>query len=278
MKADSNFCQQQKSKRADQGENRSVFRILPVVFLILIWVFLICLCTIGFWQAFETQSALPAVEKEEEPIQFANVDWGENIYQNERYLERDRQVYFGTQYNYRAITMETAPQYGAYAEFFYQYFRSIIEGDVASYTACFTEEYQQSGVLPESFTMQMLFDMYALEYGDNTEIDENGNEIHFKDFIVEYKILENNGTFRNDLKSSSAKKEYYRLIVDEEGEIRIHTIAQLQLKDEQVQTQTPDSGVDTEQAVLFGCAVLLLLAIPVGVAIVLKQKHKTKGK
>jgi hypothetical protein len=86
-------------------------------------------------------------------------------------------------------------------------------GDAEAYAEHFVSDYE--GELPESFTMQMIYNIriapyYSEETGENT-------------YLVEYRILKNNGTFRNDIGSKVSRPMLYTLR-DVGGEYFIESI------------------------------------------------------
>ena len=261
-----------------RGKSRFFRNALLIFLAVCVWSAALVFCFDRFASAFSTQKRPVEMPVEEENIVFHDVDENQDIFRNERWLEQDRQIYFGTQYTYQAIDESGAKKLGDYAEFFYAYFQSIIAGDAEAYADFFAPSYPKSK-LPQSFTKQMLFETYALEYGDNTEIAADGTEIKVKDFIVEYKILENNGTFRNDLRSSVAKPQYYRLITDDKGEIRIHSILEIRQASLEQESGSDDRGINGSRAIVFGSMIAVLISVPIVCILVviirLRKKDRT---
>jgi hypothetical protein len=67
------------------------------------------------------------------------------------------------------------------------------------------------GELPEKFTMQMVYDI---------SLRPHANADGEKSYIVNYKILKNNGTFRRDIGSDEGR-EYLFTLVEEQGKLVI---------------------------------------------------------
>ena len=268
--------QVRRDERAMERKKGRFLRKALLIFLAFcVWSAAVVFCCDRFSSAFSTEKRPVEAPVEDEKIVFHDVIENQDIEQNERWLERDRQIYFGTQYTYQAIDEETVSSLGDYAEFFYAFFTSIIHGDAETYATFFEDSYPKSK-LPKSFTKQMLFETYALEYGDNVEVLSDGQEIKVKDFVVEYKILENNGTFRNDLASSVAKPQYYRLITDEKGEIRIHSILEIRQATLEQESGSADTNVNTTRAVVFGILCVALVGVPVVSAVFLLIRFRKK--
>ena len=154
-------------------------------------------------------------EGEVEEIEFYPVDEDLDIFEDAEYKECDNRVFYydpdtGATYS---VEKEELAQYDAHVRFFYDYFQSVIMGDAVAYAAYFTDDYE--GDIPKDFTMQMLYDIrvqpyYSAETGEHT-------------YLVEYRILKNNGTFRRDIGSKVSRAQLYTLR-EEYGEYRIERI------------------------------------------------------
>ena len=150
-----------------------------------------------------------------EEIEFYPVDEDLDIFSDPDYLECDRRVFYydpdsGATYS---VEEEDLATIDPAIRFFHEYFQIVIKGDAEAYAACFVPDYE--GDLPENFTMQMIYDIriepyYGEETGENT-------------YLVEYRILKNNGTFRNDIGSKVSRAQLYTL-VEEDGDYRIKSI------------------------------------------------------
>lgn len=261
--------------RRQERKKGGLFRICIFLFCaFIIWVGAVYFCVLGVASAFSQEKKPVEVMSDEAVIEFANVNWNEDIYRNERWLERDRQIYFGTQNEYSAITEETATAKGAYAEFFYRYFQSIIAGDAEGYSTFFSSEYPRL-TLPQKFTMQKLFEIYALEYSGEVR-ESDGSVLETQNYLVEYKILENNGTFRSDLPSSVSRKELYRLTRDENGAIKIHSILQMQSATLENYSGSINGEVNWSRVGIFGFALAVLFAIPLVFILLFVKKRRGK--
>lgn len=150
-----------------------------------------------------------------EEIEFYPIDEDLDIFEDREYLEYDNRVFYydpdaGAEYSVEA---EELTRHDPYVRFFYHYFQTIIMGDAEAYAEHFVSDYE--GELPESFTMQMIYNIriapyYSEETGENT-------------YLVEYRILKNNGTFRNDIGSKVSRPMLYTLR-DVGGEYFIESI------------------------------------------------------
>lgn len=136
-------------------------------------------------------------------IEFYPVDEDKDIFEDADYRECDNRLFYydpdsGATYS---VDEENLAQFDADVRFFHRYFQTIIMGYASAYADYFVTGYE--GEIPESFTMQMLYDInvqpyYSDETGENT-------------YLVEYRILKNNGTFRDDIGSKVSRAQLYTL-------------------------------------------------------------------
>lgn len=172
-------------------------------------------------------------EEETQPNVFLyEPDYDEDIFQDEEYLEQRRSVLYteGAQSSY-LIREEDFQAAGDYALFFGNYFDSLIQGDNERYNRCFTEDYLKENGEKGRFTMQKLYDMTVQLLAEYPLDEKNPEEIIVAEFKVSYRILYNNGTFRNDLPSETARPQVYRLLREENtGAIGIQEIINYSFK------------------------------------------------
>ena len=83
--------------------------------------------------------------------------------------------------------------------------QAIIEGDADTYNSYFSDQHKRMAGEKAAFTPQKLYDI-DLTYLNTTQDDEVGILVQFR---VAYKILDNNGTFRNDIGGDQIRYEYY---------------------------------------------------------------------
>lgn len=150
-----------------------------------------------------------------EEIEFYPVDEDLDIFEDRDYKEYDNRVFFydpdsGATYS---VEKEELAQFDADIRFFYEYFQTIIMGNSEVYADYFVSDYE--GDLPGDFTMQMIYDIRIQPY-DSEQTEEHT-------YIVEYRILKNNGTFRNDIGSKVSRAQLYTLR-EVGGEYLIQTI------------------------------------------------------
>ena len=95
----------------------------------------------------------------------------------------------------------------------------IIDGDVEAYNEC-----MGVGVPDEDgFTQQQIYDIKITKKGQSSQYTKDGKLYNQYEFILEYKIQENNGTFRRDMGSDVSKPQYF-VIADMSGEMCVENI------------------------------------------------------
>ena len=126
----------------------------------------------------------------------------QNIFENQQYLAKDRSVYY----------CEDPAGYGRTTV--------ITDADRETLKTLCTAEFLKAQPLPD-FTQQMLYDMHI--YYQDEEPQEDGSKKFM--YRLEYKIFQNNGTYRRDVGSDGAKAEYLVLWVSQDGtDIKIDEI------------------------------------------------------
>ncbi len=157
-------------------------------------------------------------EKEENEIYFYPIEDDLNVRTDREYAQLDRRVHYGDMQTGATYSLEEEELSTAepYARFFYYYFESIVAGDDAEYTTYFTDDYLRENELPEGFTPQMVYDIRVTPY--LSADSERGGA-----YLVDYKILRNNGTFRRDVGSNASRTLLFTL-VEEGGELYIDAL------------------------------------------------------
>lgn len=156
---------------------------------------------------------------------FATADFNENIYEDSDYMEliENGFLYFTDASNNLTVgyEKEEAEKYGEDVVFLTKYIYTVIEGNADEYNAMFSDLYYKDNDPLERFTMQKIYDVYLTKVLESN-ITEDGLTYRTYRYTVEYKILDNNGTFRNDIGTGSRKQ--YFTITDRSGELLIDAV------------------------------------------------------
>ena len=161
---------------------------------------------------------------------FYPVDYDEDIYEDYEYVEKitgqfiqfyDPTGNMGTV----GIDRETAKQWGGEElEFIVEMLYDAIEGDYESYNDRFSANYYKTNQPKEKFTKQKIYDVMITYEPAESSTDGNYTKSVYS---VEYRILKNNGTFRNDIGDGSRKQ--YITVIKENGEYRIDSLVTVKL-------------------------------------------------
>ena len=171
---------------------------------------------------------LPKKETQPNSGEYYPVDYEENIFLNQAYMEFQRDM----MYSYGGVSQlfnyekdfETAEDE---CRFFLQYFHTVINGQYESYKDFFVENYFEED---PKFTMQMIYDPTVQFHSVSTD-KVNDEEVSLYNFQVCYRIFKNNKTFREDVDSNVAVPQIYQLIKSENGEYRIFRILSIEVED-----------------------------------------------
>lgn len=151
-------------------------------------------------------------------------DYKINIYENELYMAKNLNINYSDGFASSMIS-ETINEYGKIGEFFLGYFKTIREGDAVKYNSYFTDIYYEDEDNKEykRFTMQMLYDAEVELISDTLIESGEYKGITRYLFKVSYKIMQNNGTFRDDMPSDTMVPVLMEILSDENG-MKINSI------------------------------------------------------
>ncbi len=167
-------------------------------------------------------------QKEAEAVKFNfyPADYEEDIFEDERYLALiDNGFIYYTDHATNltvGIERDNAETQGEEVKFMVEYIYSIINGDSEGYNNFFSEKYFSENERKDVFTMQKLYDVNITKELPTNVSDKNSSYTQYV-FILEYRILENNGTFRDDF--LDGKRKQYITVTDREGRLLIDSIS-----------------------------------------------------
>lgn len=145
---------------------------------------------------------------------------GFDIMEYDKYLSRNRTVMFYDVQSGVTLSIDDATykNYGDGVALMYEMIGAVIAGDSDTYNSMLG----QSVAHYESFTQQQLYDIRITKESQTVIEDEDGNYTEYV-FTLEYKIQENNGTFKDNLLSDTSRPHTV-IINDSEGELLIMDI------------------------------------------------------
>ena len=165
-------------------------------------------------------------------LNFSPADYDENIFEDQEYINLIKNGFIDyTDYATNltlGIDYSDALGYGADVQFMVEYIYAIIDGDVEAYNSFFSDEYYKKNDPKENFTMQKLYEVNIARVSETQKTDKSGNTYNEYQYIVKYKILDNNGTFRNDFNAGT--KEQYIFFTNKTGDFLIDSISTPKIK------------------------------------------------
>ncbi len=155
---------------------------------------------------------------------FYPANFEENIFEDPEYLDLifGGFIKFTNQLNITTyVDKDNAFIQGQEVEFLVNMIYDIVNGNSEAYNARFSQGYYKNHLSKSEFTMQKVYDATIAYYSDEYVSDDSGNYTKYV-YTLEYKIFENNGTFRKDIGAGS-KKQYITL-TNKTGELLIESI------------------------------------------------------
>lgn len=139
---------------------------------------------------------------------FAPVDWDEDIWADPEYLALgDRLTVYAEIPPFTSYPL-TGPDdlsLGDDAALLYRVLQSVRAGDAELYNSFFSDYYRRIAGEKQAFTPQKLYDIRICY--EKALIDEKAGYLRL--YRVEYRIMDNNGTYRNDIASDELRGVYF---------------------------------------------------------------------
>ncbi|MBQ8408391.1 MAG: hypothetical protein IJY39_05945 [Clostridia bacterium] len=151
---------------------------------------------------------------------------GFDIMEYEEYLKYDRAIYL---YDPRTgvtvgVDDETSGQNGEGFKLIYELLNAIIAGDSDTYNSLVHESVGHF----DSFTQQQLYDITVTKESESKKEGAGGTYTEYV-LKVEYKIHENNGSFRDTVEPDASRPQYF-VINDSTGELLVMDIIDVVFK------------------------------------------------
>ncbi len=131
-------------------------------------------------------------------------DFETDIFTLDRWLEKNRYITYSENGASIIITDGKYAEYGYTVAFLAEYFDTLMHGDAEALNGFYADSYFDSQERYESITMQKIYDI-CIEFIKATD-SYTSTEYVYK---VSYKILENDGTFRDDMPSDAERPQFY---------------------------------------------------------------------
>ena len=143
-----------------------------------------------------------------------------DIMEYDEYLALNRTVILQNKDNGTMLSIDDATykNYGKAVEMVYVMLESLIAGDVDGYNSLVSEDAGRY----EWFSQQQIYDVTIWEKSKTVMETDNGNYTEYV-IVLKYKIHENNGSYRNNIASDSARPQYI-VINDSTGKLMVMDI------------------------------------------------------
>ena len=157
---------------------------------------------------------------------FYTPDYDHDIMKDQEYLDLDRNIYYyASSDQYGSVVVLDEENCGKQAmgvTLLYEYVEAIIAGDVDAYNAFYSDYYfEHKEIEPDpGFTMTQLYDIKITNMGQRKISDKKLGDYTQYEFVLQYSIHKNNGTFRSDIGSDENAANYI-LITDRNGKLMI---------------------------------------------------------
>ena len=164
------------------------------------------------------------VEEQVIDYDWHEADFSENIYEDPEYLSLIEYGFIS--YTDGSVTLlidkDSAKTYGDDIEFMVKYLYSIINGNANEYNSYFSDAYYKHNNKKDAFTMQKIYEVSLTKELVEAVESKNGDYTKYT-FVLSYRILNNNGTFRKDI--GDGYKRQYITVTDRSGELLIDGIS-----------------------------------------------------
>lgn len=128
-----------------------------------------------------------------------------SIFEDSEYLALDRTLHIKRGMEEYTVTDASSDLADDAARFFWGYFDALSHGDAERCGKMFTDEYYQKYLAQDDFSEQRVYDIHL------TWLDSSGNEERIY-YLVEYKISQNNGSFRRDIGPDASRPVVFELV------------------------------------------------------------------
>lgn len=213
---------EEQSRQARESTRKLKQRMIIVIICLAVFT-VIAIPLISFLDNLEKQQSVEELEsKKESTIIFFEPNWELDIMKDPAYLALDRTVYYNdVQYGITvALDQKNVTKYGPAVEVLNQMIQFIIAGDADGYNQLLSVNYLENNDFEPPFTMQQLYDIRISKV---QETIVNGEYTQYE-FELEYRIRNNDGTFRTDIGSDESKRQYVILSNSTSNDVLIDQI------------------------------------------------------
>ena len=200
---------EEQSRLARESTKRLKRRMMIIIGCLVIFT-VVAIPLISYLDSLENRNQEEEVEtRKSSTIIFYEPDWELDIHQEPGYLAKDRTVYYcDAQYGFtEALDDKNRQDFGPAVIVLCEMIERIIAGDADGYNKLFSSNYYENHDPEPPFTMQQIYDIKLTKVKE-TEMSAGYTQYEFE---VEYRIRQNNGTFRTDIGDDESRKQYFVL-------------------------------------------------------------------
>ncbi len=158
-------------------------------------------------------------------IYFFPADYNANPADDPAYMAKERRVWFEDDGGVGYFLDEADGKTNTVRALFYNYFQSLVKGDATSHSSYLSKAYKENFVVQERFTPQKV---HTVNVKFNQGETRDGVALwHYQ---VSYKIYENNGTYRSDIGSETARVMNFEIVYENDS-YKINSIGYVSIKD-----------------------------------------------
>lgn len=160
----------------------------------------------------------------EHRISLYEPDWESDIFENKEYLDKNRYITYVDGSVSVTIVDDKYSDYGEPVALLAEYVDALIHGDAELANSFFADSYFEENEPLDKITMQKLYNI-SIEFiaKKDAVLPELGTVTQYV-YKLGYMIMENDGTFRNDVTSDALKPQFYT-IIDTSSGLEIYDIS-----------------------------------------------------
>lgn len=150
-------------------------------------------------------------------------DWESDIFENQAWLDKNRYITYTENGMSLTLVDNDYASCGKPVVMFGAYVDALMHGDAEEVNSFYTDSYFETHERFEKITMQKLYNIEVEYVSEKYDVFDGRNVVKYV-YKFTYMIMENDGTFRNDLISDAMRPQYYTLIEDGD-DIRISDVS-----------------------------------------------------
>ncbi len=139
-------------------------------------------------------------------------DWESDIFENPAYLDKNRYITYVEGGMAVTIVDEDYTGYGEVTAMFADYIYALTHGYAEMLNSFYADEFFANRDRWEAITMQKIYDVRVERILEGDITHETYGRVTRHIYKLTYKIMQNDGTFRADVKSDAEKPLFYEIL------------------------------------------------------------------